>query len=187
MPIPKKLLPITMASADGQKTKKRHRKKKTPTDTVAETPKTTNEDPSRKNINPILENYRPDTNDSGALVKEIPTNVVNENLSDVLDSVHILDTLCDYKRCKQKTSLMGQDCSYCQKRFCFKHGLPEVHGCGEAIKKDERKKFMHPVPEKTRREAEDLAKLRVKFKENLKDMQRQRLAKPPTKATSGKK
>uniref|UniRef100_A0A1L8DC05 Putative dna-binding protein smubp-2 n=1 Tax=Nyssomyia neivai TaxID=330878 RepID=A0A1L8DC05_9DIPT len=180
-----------MASSEGGASKKRQRKKKPHTDT---TPTAHNEAsaPSssglpEKKVNPILVTYRPDVNDSGVMVKEIPTDVVNDNLTDVLDSVHIIDSLCDYKTCKQKTSLMGQDCTYCRKRFCFKHGLPEVHGCGEAIKKDERKKFMHPVPEKTRREQEDLVKLRVKHKENLKDMQRQRLAKPPTKAKPEKK
>ncbi|XP_055693169.1 DNA-binding protein SMUBP-2 [Lutzomyia longipalpis] len=182
-----------MASSGGGASKKRQRKKNASRDIAPEAAQSTSADacgttPSaRKQQNPILATYRPDVNDSGTMVKEIPTDVVNENLTDVLESVHIIDSLCDYKTCKQKTSLMGQDCTYCRKRFCFKHGLPEVHGCGEAIKKDERKKFMHPIPEKTRREQEDLAKLRVKFKENLKDMQRQRLAKPPTKAKSEKK
>ncbi|XP_059608327.1 DNA-binding protein SMUBP-2 [Phlebotomus argentipes] len=178
-----------MASNEGGCKKKRQRKKKSASEVVTSEQESQEtafaEAPGQKMSNPILETYRPGVNDSGAMVKEIPTDVVNKNLTDVLDSVHIIDSLCDYKTCKQKTSLMGQDCDYCRKRFCFKHGLPEVHGCGEAIKKDERKKFLHPVPEKTRREAEDLAKLHVKLKENLKDMQKQRLAKPP-KDTKGK-
>ncbi|GAB0097126.1 DNA-binding protein SMUBP-2 [Sergentomyia squamirostris] len=171
-----------MESSNNEQSKRRRRKKKGTQESAQTAPTETSSQSKGTTTNPILKTYRPASNDSEALVKEIPTEVVNRNLSDVLESVHILDTLCDHKSCKQKTSLMGQDCQYCKKRFCFKHGLPEVHGCGEAIKKDERRKFMHPVPEKTRREAADLAKLRVKFKDNLKDMQRQRLAKPPTKA-----
>lgn len=46
-------------------------------------------------------------------------------LDDVLTAVKDVDNLCDFSRCKAKTSLMGQDCEYCSKRFCFKHGLPE--------------------------------------------------------------
>lgn len=72
---------------------------------------------------------------------------------------------------------MGQDCELCKKRFCFKHALPEVHGCGDAIKKEERKKFMHPKPAKTVREEKELAEAKKKLQSKLKDMQVGRMQK----------
>ena len=59
-------------------------------------------------------------------------------VDEVLKKVTNSDTTCDFSRCKQKTVLMGQHCDLCKKRFCFKHGLPEIHGCGSAIRKFER-------------------------------------------------
>lgn len=31
--------------------------------------------------------------------------------------------------CKEKTTLMGNDCKWCTLRYCFKHTLPEAHNC----------------------------------------------------------
>lgn len=89
------------------------------------------------------------------------TNVINkvssqslendkEKLEKVLKDVKKVDETCDYKSCKQKTSLMGQTCSMCNKRFCYKHSLPEIHAealgtkCDEIVKKKERDEFLHP-------------------------------------------
>lgn len=111
------------------------------------------------------------TNDTLTLLEQIPSQVVEMKLDDVLTAVKVVDNLCDYQRCKEKTTLMGLDCAFCKKRFCFKHGLPEVHGCGEAVKQEERKNFMKPKPLKTVRQEQDLAKAKVKLNAKLKDMQ----------------
>lgn len=122
---------------------------------------------------------RPDygTNNTLELLERIPTEVVNLKLDDVLTAVKDVDNLCDYPRCKTKTKLMGQDCELCRKRFCFKHGLPEVHGCGEAVKREERVKFLHPKPVKTVREEADLVQAKKKLQAKLKDMQVGRMQK----------
>lgn len=72
---------------------------------------------------------------------------------------------------------MGQDCHHCKKRFCFKHGLPEVHGCGEDIKREERKNFLHPKPVKTIRQEEDVKNAKKRLDAKLKDMQVGRMQK----------
>lgn len=117
------------------------------------------------------------TNNTLELLEKIPSQVVEMKLDDVLTAVKDVDNLCDFTRCKTKTNLMGQNCDYCSKRFCFKHGLPEVHGCGEAAKKNERKLFLHPKPAKTIRQEEELEKAKKKLQAKLKDMQVGRMQK----------
>lgn len=134
---------------------------------------------------PLIDGKKPDygTNNTLELLERIPSQVVEMKLDDVLTAVKVVDNLCDYSRCKTKTSLMGQDCELCHKRFCFKHGLPEVHGCGEAAKKDERKKFLHPKPLKTVRQEAELAQAKKKLHSKLKDMQVNRMQKTGSSAS----
>uniref|UniRef100_A0A182J0U8 Uncharacterized protein n=1 Tax=Anopheles atroparvus TaxID=41427 RepID=A0A182J0U8_ANOAO len=84
------------------------------------------------------------------LLQPIGTDVVEKNLNTVLDAVKTVDQTCDFKGCKQKTNLVGSDCSFCKERFCFRHGLPEIHGCGDAVKRKEREEFLHPMTGKAR-------------------------------------
>ncbi|KAH8237321.1 hypothetical protein KR038_009771, partial [Drosophila bunnanda] len=127
------------------------------------------------------------TNNTLELLERIPSQVVDLKLDDVLTAVKEVDNLCDYPRCKTKTSLMGQDCQHCKKRFCFKHGLPEVHGCGEEIKRDERKKFLHPKPAKTIRQEEDVKNAKKRLDAKLKDMQVGRMQKTTGGGSGGSK
>lgn len=126
------------------------------------------------------------TNDTTEMLQPIPSPIVQAKLDDVLDAVKQLDTTCDYTKCKAKTTLMYQDCSFCKHRYCFKHGLPEVHGCGEAIKKLERDQFLHPVPQKTLQKQEDLKKAHTKMEQKLKEMSLARKAKPAAQKTKKK-
>lgn len=105
----------------------------------------------------------------------------------VLAAVKQLDSTCDYARCKAKTTLMFQNCALCKQRFCFKHGLPEVHGCGEAVKRQEREEFLHPTPLKTIRQEAELKKARERMEQKLKDMNLARKAKPATSDKTKKK
>lgn len=108
-------------------------------------------------------------------------------MDEVLSAVKEVDARCDFDKCKTKTNLIGQDCNLCKKRFCFKHNLPEIHGCGTAVKKEERKNFLKPVPIKTVRAEEEHKKAHVRLDSKLKDMQRTRLAKAPGAGKSKKK
>ncbi|XP_031635492.1 DNA-binding protein SMUBP-2 [Contarinia nasturtii] len=85
-------------------------------------------------------------NKTSEMLETISNNKVNTNLDEVLKTVRQLDNICDFGRCRTKTSIIGQDCTLCQQRFCLKHQLPEVHGCGGAIKKEQRNEFLKPRP-----------------------------------------
>lgn len=85
-------------------------------------------------------------NKTSEMLETISNSTVNTKLDEVLKTVRQLDNTCDFGRCRTKTSLIGQDCTLCQQRFCMKHQLPEVHGCGGAIKKEQRTEFLKPRP-----------------------------------------
>lgn len=85
-------------------------------------------------------------NKTSEMLETISNATVNTKLDEVLKTVRQLDNTCDFGRCRTKTSLIGQDCTLCQQRFCMKHQLPEVHGCGGAIKKEQRTEFLKPRP-----------------------------------------
>uniref|UniRef100_A0A182QVT7 AN1-type domain-containing protein n=1 Tax=Anopheles farauti TaxID=69004 RepID=A0A182QVT7_9DIPT len=133
------------------------------------------------------------------LLQPIETQVVDRNLDTVLEAVKIVDLTCDFKGCKQKTNLVGTDCSFCKDRFCFKHSLPEIHGCGEAVKKKERELFLHPMTGKAKAEQKEKQKAQVRLTQKLKQMSLERKQKPtgagsgsssakgPTTATRGRR
>lgn len=57
-------------------------------------------------------------------------------LDDLLEAARQQDNLCNAHRCKAKITLLGQLCSYCNRRYCFEHSMPEVHGCGHQARRD---------------------------------------------------
>lgn len=120
------------------------------------------------------------------MLEPIPAPVVHDKLDDVLAAVRQLDTTCDQPKCKAKTGLMFMDCGHCKQRFCFKHGLPEVHGCGDAIKRQERDAFQHPVPQRTKQTAKELENAKEKLHQKLKDMNLSRKSKPTSGAVAKK-
>lgn len=62
----------------------------------------------------------------------------------------------------------------------MRHGLPEVHGCGEAVRKAERAEFLRPVPQRTLQREKDTQKARERMEQKLRDMQLERRAKQPS-------
>lgn len=112
------------------------------------------------------------------ILEPLPSTIVDRNLDNVLEAVKTVDQTCDYKRCKQKTNMMGTDCGFCKQRFCFKHGLPEIHGCGDAVRRQEREEFLHPLPAKTVQAQEDLKKAHGRLEQKLKQMNLSRKQKP---------
>lgn len=85
-------------------------------------------------------------NKTSEMLETMSNTTVDTKLDEVLKTVRQLDNTCDFGRCRTKTSLIGQDCTLCQQRFCMKHQLPEIHGCGGAIKKEQRTEFLKPRP-----------------------------------------
>lgn len=117
-----------------------------------------------------------------------------EKLEQVLKDVKKVDETCDYKGCKQKTNLMGQTCTFCSHRFCYKHNLPEIHAktlgtkCDEIVKKKERDEFLHPkIDTRSAKKKEEHNKAKKTLDQKLKQMQLERKQKAPGAGTSSKK
>ncbi|XP_028143462.1 DNA-binding protein SMUBP-2 [Diabrotica virgifera virgifera] len=104
--------------------------------------------------------------------------VHSKNIDEVLEKVTEIDYRCSFDKCKNRTHNFAIDCKFCKGRFCTSHGLPEIHGCGEAVKKDERKKMLHPEV-KLSKEKHSQAQTKLNMK--LKQMQLERKPKGPKK------
>ncbi|KAL3270245.1 hypothetical protein HHI36_009301 [Cryptolaemus montrouzieri] len=120
---------------------------------------------------------KPILKDKEADLQKITTS---KNLDEVLENVKKLDNTCSFKKCKTNISNFAIDCKYCKGRFCPSHSLPEIHGCGEAVRKDEKEKFNHPY---VKLNQENHEKAQTKLNMKLKQMQLERKAK---QCSSGK-
>lgn len=117
-----------------------------------------------------------------------------EKLNKVLTDVRKVDETCDYLGCKQKTNLMGHTCTYCKKRYCYKHSLPEAHSekmnlsCSENVRKKERDEFLHPkIDTRSAKKKDEHDKAKKTLEQKLKQMQLERKQKAPGASTSKKK
>lgn len=58
-----------------------------------------------------------------------------DDFDELISKVMASDRTCSFEKCGEKlhTALagFGGPCPFCKRGFCFKHALPEVHGCGE--------------------------------------------------------
>ncbi|XP_077549705.1 DNA-binding protein SMUBP-2-like isoform X2 [Haemaphysalis longicornis] len=58
-----------------------------------------------------------------------------EDFDELISKVIAADRTCGFDRCGEKLHTVlagtGGPCPFCRRGFCFKHALPEVHGCGE--------------------------------------------------------
>jgi len=79
-----------------------------------------------------------------------------------------VDSICSFEKCKGSVLTLGQKCKFCVRMFCLKHGLAEVHGCGEAAKVDARKAFEKSAGKAKTRPLNDIQKKYVKKKLNEK-------------------
>eukprot|EP01054_Gregarina_sp_Poly1_P001611 Gregarina_sp_Poly_1__1610@NODE_1408_length_4208_cov_111_912340_g938_i0_p1_GENE_NODE_1408_length_4208_cov_111_912340_g938_i0NODE_1408_length_4208_cov_111_912340_g938_i0_p1_ORF_typecomplete_len1039_score151_62AAA_12/PF13087_6/1_3e52AAA_11/PF13086_6/1_5e51AAA_11/PF13086_6/2_2e03AAA_30/PF13604_6/5_9e24Viral_helicase1/PF01443_18/3_1e14AAA_19/PF13245_6/3e14AAA_19/PF13245_6/1_6e03ResIII/PF04851_15/1_6e08PIF1/PF05970_14/1_4e05PIF1/PF05970_14/70zfAN1/PF01428_16/4_3e06UvrDhelicase/PF00580_21/8e06PhoH/PF02 len=41
---------------------------------------------------------------------------------------------CFVHDCPKLVNLLGQICRHCNRKYCYEHGLPEIHGCGAAAR-----------------------------------------------------
>ena len=58
---------------------------------------------------------------------------------DVLSQAVVSSNKCAFgKSCAANVKLMGSVCKFCHLKFCFHHGMPEIHGCGRDVRKDAR-------------------------------------------------
>ena len=45
-----------------------------------------------------------------------------------------LNTRCNFEKCKESITVLGQKCRFCAMTFCLSHHIPEVHGCDREAK-----------------------------------------------------
>ncbi|XP_044259322.1 DNA-binding protein SMUBP-2 [Tribolium madens] len=115
--------------------------------------------------------------------KDLKQATSSNDLDAVLNKVKKIDNTCSFIKCKNRTNDFAIECKYCKGRFCPTHGLPEIHGCGDAVKKDERQKYLHPNVKLTQ---EKHSQAQTKLNMKLKQMQQERKAKQGS-TSKGKK
>ena len=76
------------------------------------------------------------------------------------------DSKCTFDRCKKSVLTLVQICKFCRRRFCLKHGLAEIHGCGEAAKIDARRSLERNNGKTRPKPLNDIQKGSVKKKLN---------------------
>ncbi|XP_074129809.1 DNA-binding protein SMUBP-2 [Sminthopsis crassicaudata] len=51
------------------------------------------------------------------------------------------DSTCGFSGCRASVVTLGQLCPHCAHRFCLRHHIPEVHGCGEKARAQARQRI----------------------------------------------
>lgn len=102
------------------------------------------------------------------------TSSSGSDLESVLNDVKKIDYTCAFAKCKIRTNNIAIHCKHCNSRFCTTHGLPEIHGCGEAVRREEKRKYLHPGPKLSK---EKHSQASVKLEMKLKQMQQERKSK----------
>lgn len=88
-------------------------------------------------------------------------------------------------RCKKSTSMMGSVCRFCKLKFCYNHAMPEIHGCGDAVREFERTQFTQqmraPVSDKRPLTADKRKLLKKKLDEKVTEKTATRTTKTKSK------
>ena len=66
--------------------------------------------------------------------KKVPEQESEEDFDTMIAAAMKDNVSCGFTACKTSTAIMGQNCPFCARRFCLRHHIPEVHGCGDAAK-----------------------------------------------------
>lgn len=106
--------------------------------------------------------------------KQLKEATAENSLDEVIHKVKKVDNTCAFTKCKNKTVDFAITCKHCNLRFCPSHGLPEIHGCGEAARRDEKRKFLHPDTKLSQNKHDQAA---TKLQMKLKQMQNERKSK----------
>ena len=92
----------------------------------------------------------------------------NEDIDELIAEFTNQDAKCRHDKCKASVLTLGQRCKFCGKTYCLKHGLAEVHGCGEAAKIDARSKARQQYETRINKPLNEVKKNQVKRKLNKK-------------------
>lgn len=69
---------------------------------------------------------------ASALPRAIPDTGDDDDA--LLDALLASSKHCACSGCKKPVTTTGTTCAHCRLRFCYSHGLPEEHGCGDAAR-----------------------------------------------------
>lgn len=100
------------------------------------------------------------------MLRIVPNETVQKALDSVMLMIKSFEGTCSHVKCRRKTSLVYHHCELCNKRFCIKHSLPEVHGCSEAARIQERERFLEKEKAKAHQLIADQEKNRLRTKAN---------------------
>ena len=84
---------------------------------------------------------KPSKNKNDILTKKTAAALAKVDADDfdgLISAVQNMDSKCHFKKCKQSTLMLSQTCMFCRQRFCYAHGMPEIHGCGDEAKLEAR-------------------------------------------------
>ena len=62
------------------------------------------------------------------------SNTKEEDFHELIAMATKLSTRCNFEKCKESITVLGQKCRFCAMTFCLSHHIPEVHGCGREAK-----------------------------------------------------
>ncbi|KAI9920143.1 hypothetical protein PsorP6_015603 [Peronosclerospora sorghi] len=71
------------------------------------------------------------------------------------------------RRCPKKTTMFGAVCKFCKLKFCYTHVVPEVHGCGNAVRKFEQVAFEQKQPRSNQVTRDTRKQLKKKLEEKV--------------------
>lgn len=108
------------------------------------------------------------------LTSQLKNATTSSDLATVLKNVQTIDKTCAFIKCKSRVDSFAIQCKHCNNNFCTTHGLPEIHGCGEAARREEKRKYLHPTPTLSQEKHSQAA---TKLSLKLKQMQLERKAK----------
>ncbi|CAE8582241.1 unnamed protein product [Polarella glacialis] len=112
----------------------------------------------------------------------------DDDLDAVLLEFTSQEGVCAYANCKEKVhTLMDAlaKCKHCSRRFCLKHVQAEVHGCGDAAQRAERKQWKQeceaPAKAPSKSSGQDRSQLANKLQDKMKAQETIRAAKKKDK------
>ncbi|XP_012613015.2 DNA-binding protein SMUBP-2 isoform X3 [Microcebus murinus] len=74
----------------------------------------------------------------GHMVIDLPSE---EDFDALVSAAVRADNTCGLPACTASVATLGQLCQLCGRRYCFRHHLPEVHGCGERARAHARQRI----------------------------------------------
>ena len=66
--------------------------------------------------------------------KDLLKETSSDDFDELLRLADKMNNVCNLKGCKTNIHVLGQECEFCNRRFCLSHHMAEIHGCGDAVR-----------------------------------------------------